>query len=72
MYGMNIIGFKTIGRPNIIGSLMLKIPGAADNLETVMYALCLRATIKIAMIKPIVAPVPPKLTKESKKGLLTM
>ena len=34
--GMNMIGFKTIGKPNKIGSLMLKIPGPIDNLATVL------------------------------------
>lgn len=32
--GINITGFKTIGRPNIVGSLMLKTPGAIDKFVT--------------------------------------
>lgn len=72
MYGMNIIGFKMIGRLNIIGLLMLKIFGVVDNLEIVMYVLCLWVMIKIVMIKLIVVLVLFKLMKELKKGLLMM
>ena len=32
--GINKIGFKTIGKPNITGSLILKIPGPRDKLAT--------------------------------------
>ena len=34
--GMNMIGFNTIGRPNITGSLMLKIPGPTPSFATVL------------------------------------
>lgn len=36
MYGTNKIGFKTIGKPKVNGSLMLNKPGAKDKLETVI------------------------------------
>ena len=44
MNGININGFNTNGRPNINGSLMLKIPGAAAKLFTTMNGLFLRPT----------------------------
>ena len=59
---MNRIGFNTIGKPKVNGSLILKTPGAALKLPTIMYRLFLRPTNQIAKIKPNVAPVPPKLT----------
>lgn len=45
--GINNIGFKTIGKPNNNGSLILKIPGAADNFPKVLYCLFYLATMLI-------------------------
>lgn len=69
MNGINIIGFKTIGKPNMTGSLILNSPGAKLKFVMTLYGLLRRPTIKIAINRPNVAPVPPKFTNESKKGL---
>ena len=56
--GIKKRGLKARGVPNIIGSLILKIPGPIDILPSVLkYLLLDRKAIKIT--NPIVAPVPP-------------
>ncbi len=59
MNGTNKTGFNTIGNPKSNGSLILKIPGAADNFPTVLYCLFFLANMKIAIISAIVVPEPP-------------
>ncbi len=54
------------------GSLILNSPGAKLKFVMTLYGLLRRPTIKIAINRPNVAPVPPKFTNESKKGLFTI
>ena len=57
-------GFKTIGQPNMIGSSILKIPGASANLPIVLWSARLEnITIVIDNIK--VTPAPPGHTNAS-------
>ena len=52
--GIIINGFKTIGKPKIIGSLILKIAGPIDNFPNVFNSADLDFYNKIQ--SPIVAP----------------
>src|SRR5699024_1179319 len=72
--GINIIGFNTIGNPNITGSLILKILPGAETFAISRYGcfLSLRITMKIAINKEMVAPDPPRNTNESKNGFVTI
>ena len=53
-----MIGFNTIGKPKIIGSLMLNSPGKIDNLPNDLYSSRFENR-KIAIISPRVIPLPP-------------
>ena len=65
MNGITYIGFITIGKPNMIGSLMLNSPGTNDILQIEYSPLFFLPTINIAAIKPSVAPDPPPLPNAS-------
>ena len=62
--GTIMMGLSTIGRPNIIGSLILKIPGINDIFARSRYSARLEA-IKIANNNPNVIPEPPQLANAS-------
>src|SRR5699024_10591848 len=70
----NIIGFNTIGNPNITGSLILKILPGAETFAISRYGcfLSLRITMKIAINKEMVAPDQPRNTNESKNGFVRL
>ncbi len=57
-HGITKVGFKTIGIPNVIGSLILKIPIGADNLAMVLCSSRFE-NMKIAIINAKVTPEPP-------------
>ncbi|MNY57851.1 hypothetical protein D3C86_1941160 [compost metagenome] len=61
MKGIISNGLKTIGQPNITGSLMQNIAEGKESLPTDLYSL-LRERI-IAITNPSVAPVPPRHIK---------
>jgi len=56
--GISMMGFITIGIPNVIGSFILKIPGPIANLPN-CFICWLLALITIASTKAKVAPLPP-------------
>ena len=62
--GTIMMGLSTIGRPNIIGSLILKIPGINDILPDHGIPARLEA-IKMANNNPNVIPEPPQLADAS-------
>ena len=68
---MNKIGFKTIGVPKITGSLMLNAPYLIDRRDTPRNC-ALFATINTTTKNANVAPEPPRYTKVSKNGFVTI
>lgn len=70
MNGNAYIKLSIIGIPNIMGSLILKIPGAIDTLAISSLRTCLLPNDLIPMISPIVAPVPPSSTSVSEIDLV--
>ncbi|CAH0261627.1 hypothetical protein SRABI80_03232 [Peribacillus frigoritolerans] len=56
--GMNHIGFRTIGNPKRMGSLIWNTPGAPPSAIICLYRF--RPAMIIAMMRPNVAPDPPK------------
>ena len=60
-----------IGIPKITGSLMLKIPGARDNL-VICFISSRFPTSNTAISRPIVTPDPPILIYISQNGIVIM
>lgn len=69
--GIIIIGFNTIGRPKMIGSLIPKIPAGRDSLPKT-FILSDLAKNDIIITRPSVDPPPPKLQKKSEKPAVKM
>ena len=67
MNGIINIGFNTIGKPNIIGSLIPKIPGTIDNLPNWVILLDLQNN-NITITSESVLPPPPNVVKKSVNG----
>ena len=62
MNGIAITGFKTIGSPKMMGSLIPKIPGNMDNLPSCLILDDLQKA-SIAIISDNVDPAPPYVAK---------
>ena len=69
--GMNIIGFKTTGNPNITGSLMLNKVGNIEILPIALYC-CDFANSNEQITIPKVIPDPVKIIYESKNCCVTI
>ena len=62
--GASITGFSTIGRPNIIGSLIPNIAGIPDNFPSSVILFDLQKN-NIAITNDSVDPAPPKVANKS-------
>jgi len=62
--GISKTGFKTIGKPKIIGSLIPKIPGTSDNCDSFFTRWLLHTRI-MTRINESVDPPPPKVANIS-------
>ena len=64
MNGMIMVGFSTMGRPKMIGSLMLKIPATRDSFPRELIRLDLQNST-MAITRDRVDPAPPKVANRS-------
>ena len=69
MNGMIIIGFNTIGKPKMIGSLIPKIPGTMLNLPNTLIRSDLQNS-SIQITSDSVLPPPPKFVKKFENGFV--
>ena len=64
-----MIGFNTIGKPKIIGSLIPKNPGTIDKRPSCLIRFDLH-TVTIRITRESVEPPPPKFVKKLLNGLV--